>query len=115
MEIASTEGPTQHPHHHEMSHVPMKNIKKRISLIIIVSFIALTILLAINNSLLSLIGNFVCPKDYCAATVTGAGKCPNSQDTYYEQECYKYPATKNQAECESNKIIYYKVCGVVQK
>ncbi|TAL47277.1 hypothetical protein EPN87_03360 [archaeon] len=54
-----------------------------------------------------------CPKDFCLNAVYGAGKCPSSAETYYEQECYKYPASaKDLATCDKQRTIYYKVCGV---
>lgn len=58
-----------------------------------------------------------CPEDYCLPPVRGAGFCPEwtgkAEETYYEEECYDYPETAaSLAECETQKIVYYKICGV---
>lgn len=71
----------------------------------------------INNATGQQIG-VKCPADYCLNPVKGAGLCPEwsgVNGTYYEQECYNYPASANTlTDCEKQKIVYYKVCGVTK-
>ncbi len=61
-------------------------------------------------------GGYLCPKDYCTKEVLGAGPCPSwtgVDGTYYDQECYDYPNNANTAAgCDTNKIVYYRICGV---
>lgn len=54
-----------------------------------------------------------CPTSCCQKQVTGAGTCPGSNRTYYEQACYSYPDYANSVvDCENQKTTYYARCGV---
>lgn len=60
-----------------------------------------------------------CPSDYCLSEVQGAGPCPawtGKTGEYSEQQCYDYSESADSLkDCDSKRVIYYKICGVRQQ
>lgn len=84
--------------------------------VLIVSLIIVVFLLLSNKQQSAENSTIKCPSDYCEPKVWGSGPCPfwtNQTGRYYEQKCYDYPEkAHSKEECEANKIVFYKICGV---
>jgi hypothetical protein len=56
-----------------------------------------------------------CRPDFCTERAYGSAgsKCPNSNETYWEQYCYRYPEYANSLlECDIKRTCHLLRCGV---